>query len=172
MDGLKELRELPDFQISSIDDEELIVQCVEGRLLHILLGEEDGESLAMCKGKIYAIDFAMGLYPNEVGKSIPPIAKEIECDDGFTLYNHVVLDREDFIRKQLKEMRGMLQNIGISDELFVNTYMDLRERFMQAYNEKSLSDLTDEIREAFSEDAADYATDLLGAMQQAFVSPL
>ena len=145
----------------SFENEELAKQTIKGKIFHLLMGDYDNRSLALCNGKIYAYDFADGMYPKGMGIKLISDFFTKRNKHGFTEYEHRMMAHEEFARGEIRAYRYGLRNERDQMDLWPVVYTELRDSLMKEYEKNGFEDLIMEIRTVFSEDAAMYVRDLI-----------
>lgn len=160
--GIEYLDGFDDHNPGLYETEEKTIQMIKGKLLHIMMGEYDRKaSLACFNGKIYAFDFAMGMYEESFGNGFLEFLKNVPAENGFTWYEKTILKHEvDSRRALVNLLEGSLQN-GVPWKAISIAYSEVRDNMMRAYAENRFEDLVLEIEEVFSDSAGRYARALI-----------
>ena len=161
--GIEYLDGLDDEDVRPFETEATTIQAVQGKFLHIILGEEDGKAIARHNGRIYAIDFAECMFSGLWGNEVSDVLREMPGQKGFTLYERELFEQEVDPYKEMRSEIHWLLKKGVSKETITAVYSDIREKYMKCYNGNEFDDLVREIGESFTEYAARYAKDLLRA---------
>ena len=155
-----------DFDVKSPIDTEndaIAIQVIKGVLLHLLMNEEDRTALAQSGGKVYAFDFAISLIPKDWGED--------------TIWNRIFPINKLRIAKMRREepkttIWGYLREKykQLPEDLVYTTFIVFRSDFMDEYERNGFSDLLENIRYVFSEEASDFAKCLLQSVHAALNS--
>ena len=146
------------------ETDELTVQTIRAELLHILMRETDQRSVAQCNGKVYAFDFADGMYWTIIGEEILAFFSEWQVGNGFTKYQKLILNQEVSARREMRQYFNKLIEKVISAELVYTTYSELRDNIISVVEKDGFADLVQEIRDVFSESIACFVKELIGAV--------
>ena len=159
--GIEYLEGFDDRKISSYENEEQLVQAIKGKLLHLIMFERDSvESLGLYQGKVYAYDFAESMYPFDADRNMP-IRFAYPGKHGKIILNDYELRQETEPRKAIRSYIKKLIDTGVSKELIVKIYADLRENMLKAYGENEFFDLVIEVAEVFSTFSGVFVNNLL-----------
>ena len=161
---LEYLEEFDEEKGGSFETDELTAQTIRAELLHILMRETDQRSVAQCKGKVYAFDFADGMYWTIIGEEILAFFSKWQVGNGFTKYQKLILNQEVSARREMRQYFNNLIEKGISAELVYTTYSELRDNIISVVEKDGFADLVQEIRDVFSESIACFVKELIGAV--------
>lgn len=167
--AIEYLEGLDDSVKGSYDTEDLAVQTIEGILLHLLMTEQDGKSLARYNGKVYAYDFATSLYHQFIGKNLPDRFYTQVNSNGLYLYEDHIIGKENLIRKSIRDYFEFMEKIDLPDHFVERVYEGVKDRFVEVYNHNGFQDMIQEIGLVFSEEAALFVEYLLASMDHALV---
>ena len=162
--GIEYLEGFDERKGGSFATEDLTVQTIWAELLHILMRETDQRSIAQCNGKIYAFDFADGMYWQINNEKVLGLFKEWIVGNGFTKYQRLILDQEVLARREMRQYFHNLIQKGIPGELVYKTYSELRDNIMSVAEKDGFADLVQEIQDVFSESIACFVKELIGAV--------
>ena len=162
--GVEYLEEFDEEKGRSFETDELTAQTIRAELLHILMRETDQRSVAQCKGKVYAFDFADGMYWTIIGEEILAFFSKWQVGNGFTKYQKLILNQEVSARREMRQYFNNLIEKGISAELVYTTYSELRDNTISVVEKDGFADLVQEIRDVFSESIACFVKELIGAV--------
>ena len=107
--------------------------------------ETDQRSVAQCNGKVYAFDFADGMYWTIIGEEILAFFSEWQVGNGFTKYQKLILNQEVSARREMRNYFHNLIEKGIPAELVYTTYYELRDNIISVVEEDGFEDLVQEI---------------------------
>ena len=169
--GIEYLEGFNDKIGGSYDTEELAVQTIRGKLLHILMNEKEAYSLGRYQGKIYAYDFAEGLFHAAAGREFSPLMFLGTKYVGIDKYISHIMIVEDNIRRKIQEFADAIEEYEIASMVFQQTYEVVKNKYVELFNGESFIDLIREIDQVYGENACVYAYHLLTASYYALLSP-
>lgn len=161
--GIEYLQEFDEEKGRSFETEELTAQTIRAELLHILMRDTDQWSVAQCNGKIYAFDFADGMYLDIIREEVLAFYIKWQVGNGFTKYQKSILHQEMTARREMRQYFHNLIEKGIPRELVYTTYSELRDNIISVIENDGFADLVQEIQDVFSESIARFVKELIGA---------
>ena len=148
------------------DNEKLAKQSIKCAIFHRLMYEREDTSYAIVNGDVFTFDFANGMLPQYfVGTN-----NSEKRYNGFTKLGYEIMKWQHDSRKNAIDYLKKKEAQGEYKGLATSAYMELRERFIEEYNNNEFLDLIADILEAFGVEYAHVAAIMIDSMQQALVA--
>ena len=148
------------------DTEKLAKQSIKCAIFHRLMYEREDASYAIVNGDVFTFDFADGMLSPFLGR----LNNYEKRDDGFTELGYEIMNWQHDSRKNAIDYLKAKEAQGEYKGLATSAYMELRERFIEEYNNNEFLDLIADILEAFGVEYAHVAVIMIDSMQQALVA--
>lgn len=159
--GIEYLEGLDEKSGRFFDNHELTVQTIKWIMLHKLMGEDDTDAIAFHDGKVYAFDFASGMYPQFFGASIPEMVTSPKSGNGLSLLDRILHGFKESVFNSLRKMDLEPNLIDVSEQLFLKAFLDIQSRFIEEYNKNGFADMLEEVETVFSKDSTKTVGDFL-----------